>query len=165
MRGTPEEWSEILAIITMLARRRYWWLDFDELVSVASLEAVKAEGRWDPATGCSLRNFVMIRAAGSMRDYLKLHENLKRTQMPARIPAPGCLHDEVMARVELQEGLAVLRPIERECLLSFARGETTIEIGRRLRICQSRVSQHLMAARAAIREWGKHERTFHFGRT
>lgn len=152
MRGSEQEWSEILEIIKSTARRRYGWLDVDELVSVASLEAVKAEARWKPETGCSMKNFVLIRARGAMQDHLKLHESLKRGQMPKRVAAPGSLHNATAARVELARGLKVLTPVERECLLRFWWGSKTSEIGRRLHICRTRVSQHLISARAAIRE-------------
>lgn len=152
MRGSEQEWAEILDIIKSTARRRYGWLDVDELVSVASLEAVKASARWNPATGCSMKNFLLIRARGAMQDYLKLHESLKRGQMPKRVAVPGSLHDAVSARIELNKGLQILTPIERDCLLRFWWGNTTIEIAQRLHVCQSRVSQHLMSARGAIRE-------------
>ncbi len=141
------------------------FVHYDDLQSAAYMGLVDAAGKYDPTLNDSFENYAYPRIAGAIQDYLREcgwgPKNARRpaVSIDASRPDGTKMADAIEGREEASSGevfakmTSRLSPLEKGVMrMYYVDGLTMKEIGNRLGLTESRVSQIASQVRSEVRE-------------
>lgn len=137
------------------------FIGIDELRSAAYLGLVEAASRYNPDLGVAFSTFAYRRIFGAIYDYLRELGCLKTTVLSLDLPsADGCtINDSLAAKEEKKteeftEVISLSLGEQAAEILGeyFIRSETMKDIGKRLGVTESRVSQLIRLYKQKLQE-------------
>jgi len=166
---TTDKQNEIVLKFIPLAEKIAWdfnkktpqCVQIDELKSAAYLGLIVAANKYDPILG-SFPTYARIKILGSIKDYLR-ELNWGQRSNPISVLSLDMPVNEDSSLLETMvddkkdsniQGMIIegLKDLEKEVMIMYYISRFTLkEIGRKLKVSESRVSQMLGASRESIR--------------
>lgn len=144
-------------------------VQFDDLKSAAYMGLVDAAGKYDPSLNDSFENYAYPRISGAIQDYLREcgwgPKNARRSavSIDAQTNDGGCMAECIEGREERDTGDLFVKMTSRVSPLAknamrmyYVDGITMKDIGTRLGLTESRVSQIVSQGRSEVRESWDH---------